>query len=68
MFPTVDLLDVEILEKLPASIRVSVPTRSGVRREVVVPRQWILDDLSLKKGAIGPLSVWREWAQREGLY
>jgi hypothetical protein len=67
MFPTVDLLDVEVLESLPTSVRISVPTRSGTRRELVIPRQWILDDVPLKKGAIGPLSVWNEWARKEGL-
>jgi hypothetical protein len=67
MFPAVDLLDVEVLEVLPESIRVSVPTRSGPRRELLIPRQWICDDVSVKKGTVGPLSVFYEWARKEGL-
>jgi hypothetical protein len=67
MFPTVDLLNVEVLEVLARIDPGIGGNRSGTCRELVIPRRWICDDLSVKKGSIGPLSVWDEWARKEGL-
>jgi hypothetical protein len=65
MFATVDLLDVELVEELPDAIRVSVLTRSGTRREIIVPRDEIHEQ-TLKKGTVGTVTVFRDWARREG--